>query len=92
MAPDLAALAWIQSRLIFYVGGTHGYDPNDPMRPAEALVLFDFYKNLVTARHALDGIGSTTASARAAHTTYRLRACQRDERGALGDTPEASVR
>jgi hypothetical protein len=63
MVPDLAALAWIQSRLIFYVAAAYGYDPNDPMRPAEALVLFDFYPDPVTARRALDGIGSTVVEA-----------------------------
>ena len=59
MVPDLVALAWIQSRLVFYVAAAYGYDPRDPMRPAEALVLFDFYPDPQTARRALDGIGST---------------------------------
>ena len=43
MVPDLVALAWIQSRLVFYIAAAYGYDPSDPMRPAELLVLFDFY-------------------------------------------------
>ena len=63
MVPDLVALAWIQSRLIFYVAAAYGYDPNDPMRPAEGLVLFDFYPDPVTARRALDGVGSTVVQA-----------------------------
>lgn len=63
MLPDLAALAWIQSRLVFYVAAAYGYDPHDRMRPAEALVLFEFYADPVTARHALDGIGSTVVEA-----------------------------
>jgi EcsC protein family len=63
MLPDLAALAWIQSRLVFYVAAAYGYDPHDRMRPAEALVLFQFYTDPVTARRALDGIGSTVAEA-----------------------------
>jgi hypothetical protein len=63
MVPDLVALAWIQSRLVFYVAAAYGYDPNDPMRPAEALVLFDFYSDPITARRALDGIGSTVIEA-----------------------------
>jgi len=63
MGPDIVALAWIQSRLVFYVAAAYGYDPNDPMRPAEALVLFDFYPDPVTARRALDGIGSTVVEA-----------------------------
>jgi hypothetical protein len=63
MVPDLVALAWIQSRLVFYVAAAYGYDPHDPMRPAEALVLFDFYKDPQTARRALDGIGATVVEA-----------------------------
>src|SRR5215211_3104500 len=39
MVPDLVALAWIQSRLVFYIAAAYGYDPHDPMRPAEALAL-----------------------------------------------------
>jgi hypothetical protein len=59
MVPDLVALAWIQSRLVFYVAAAYGYDPHDPMRPAELLVLHDFYSDPQTARRALDGVGST---------------------------------
>jgi len=77
LIPDLAALAWIQSRLVFYVAAAYGYDPHDPMRPAEALVLFEFYKDPLTARRALDGIGSTVAEA------YIGTKLQRDEALAL---------
>jgi hypothetical protein len=63
MLPDLVALAWIQSRLVFYIAAAYGYDPHDPMRPAEALVLFEFYKDPQTARRALDGIGTTVVEA-----------------------------
>ena len=77
MVPDLVALAWIQSRLVFYVAAAYGYDPHDPMRPAEALVLFEFYKDPLTARRALDGIGSTVAEA------YIGTKLQRDEALAL---------
>jgi hypothetical protein len=77
MVPDLVALAWIQSRLIFYIAAAYGYDPNDPMRPAEALVIFDFYSDPVTARRALDGIGSTFVEA------YVGSKLQRDEALAL---------
>ena len=73
MVPDLVALAWIQSRLVFYVAAAYGYDARDPMRPAEALVLFDFYSDPVAARRALDGIGSTIVEA---YVGSRL---QRDE-------------
>jgi hypothetical protein len=63
VVPDLVALAWIQSRLVFFVAAAYGYDPLDPMRPAELLVLRDLYPDPVTARRALDGIGSTVAEA-----------------------------
>jgi hypothetical protein len=63
MVPDLVALAWIQSRLVFYIAAAYGYDPHDPMRPAELLVLHDFYPDPQTARRALDGIGSTVVEA-----------------------------
>jgi hypothetical protein len=55
MIPDLVGLAWIQSRLIFYVAAAYGYDPYDPMRPAEMLVLHGMYDDPVAARRALDG-------------------------------------
>src|SRR5919108_3311359 len=63
MVPDLVALSWIQSRLVFYVAAAYGYDPSDPMRPAELLVLHDFYPDPLTARRALDGVGSTLIEA-----------------------------
>jgi hypothetical protein len=77
MVPDLAALAWIQARLVFYVAAAYGYDPHDPMRPAELLVLHDFYSDPATARRALDGIGSTIVEA------YVGSKLQRDEALAL---------
>ena len=77
MVPDLVALAWIQSRLVFYVAAAYGYDPRDPMRPAELLVLHDFYPDPATARRALDGVGSTVVEA---YVGSRL---QRDEALAL---------
>jgi hypothetical protein len=63
IVPDMVALAWIQSRLVFYVAAAYGYDPADRMRPAELLVLLGFYADPTTARRALDGIGSTLAVA-----------------------------
>jgi EcsC protein family len=59
--PDIVLLAWIQSRLVFFVAASYGFDPHDPMRPAELLVLRDLYPDPQTARHALDGIGRTVA-------------------------------
>ncbi len=61
--PDLVMLAWIQSRLVFFVAAAYGYDPHDPMRPAELLVLRDLYPDPQTARQALDGMGKTVAAA-----------------------------
>jgi hypothetical protein len=61
IVPDLVALAWIQSRLVFFIAAAYGYDPHDPMRPAELLVLRDLYPDPQTARRALDGIGATVA-------------------------------
>ena len=77
MVPDLVALAWIQARLVFYVAAAYGYDPHDPMRPAELLVLRDFYPDPPAARRALDGIGATVVEA------YIGSKLQRDEALAL---------
>jgi hypothetical protein len=63
VVPDLVLLAWIQSRLVFFVAAAYGFDPHDPMRPAELLVLRDLYPDPQTARQALDGIGKTVAEA-----------------------------
>ena len=35
VAPDVVALLWIQSRMVFYIAAAYGYDPRHPMRPAE---------------------------------------------------------
>jgi hypothetical protein len=61
--PDLVLLAWIQSRLVFFVAAAYGFDPHDRMRPAELLVLRGLYPDPETARRALDGIGKTVAEA-----------------------------
>jgi hypothetical protein len=61
--PDIVLLAWIQSRLVFFIAAAYGFDPRDPMRPAELLVLRDLYPDPETARRALDGIGKTVAEA-----------------------------
>jgi hypothetical protein len=63
LLPDLAGLAWIQSRLVFFVAAAYGFDPLDPMRPAELLVLRDLYPDPASARRALDGVGTTVAEA-----------------------------
>ena len=68
--PDLVAVAWIQSRMVFFIAGAHGYDPGDPMRPAELLVLQDVFDEPLAARAALDGVGSSLAGA---YVDQRLR-------------------
>jgi hypothetical protein len=62
-APDIVLLAWIQSRLVFFVAAAYGFDPYDRMRPAELLVLRDLYETPEDARRALDGIGTSMAVA-----------------------------
>jgi hypothetical protein len=59
VVPDLVGLAWIQSRLVFFIAAAYGFDPLDPMRPAELLVLNGLYKTPGEARAALDGIGAS---------------------------------
>lgn len=60
--PDMATLAWIQSRLVFYVAASYGFDPLGPMRPAELLVLRDLYADPAAARKALDRDGPSIAT------------------------------
>ena len=55
--PDLVALAWLQSRMVFHVGASFGFDPRHPMRPAELLTLTGVYPTAQEAREALDGVG-----------------------------------
>jgi hypothetical protein len=61
--PDLAAAAWIQSRCVFFIAASFGFDPHDPMRPAELLVLQGLYPDVAAAREALDGTGKRIAEA-----------------------------
>ena len=63
--PDIAAVGWIQSRMVFFVAAAYGYDPRDPMRPAELLVLWGLYDDPVKAREALDGAGRSVVLAAA---------------------------
>jgi EcsC protein family len=62
-AADLVALAWIQSRMVFFVAAAYGYDPQERMRPAELLVLTEVYSDVTAARDALDGAGRHMALA-----------------------------
>jgi hypothetical protein len=62
-APDVVALIWIQSRMVFYIAAAYGYDPRHPMRPAELLALQGVYETPAEARQALDGMGKLMAQA-----------------------------
>jgi uncharacterized protein (DUF697 family) len=62
-APDVVALIWIQSRMVFYIAAAYGYDPTHPMRPAELLALQGVYPTPAAAREALDGMGKLMAQA-----------------------------
>jgi EcsC protein family len=62
-APDVVALIWIQSRMVFYIAAAYGYDPRHPMRPAELLAIQGFYETPEDARKALDGVGKLMAQA-----------------------------
>ncbi len=64
-APDIVALLWIQSRMVFYIAAAYGYDPSHPMRPAEYLALQGLYDTPAEARQALDGVGKRMAQAMA---------------------------
>lgn len=63
VVPDLVALAWLQSRMVFFVAAAHGFDPAHPMRPAELLALQDLYETPAAARAALDRTGQPIALA-----------------------------
>jgi hypothetical protein len=65
LAPDVVALLWIQSRMVFYIAAAYGYDPRHPMRPAEYLALQGLYDTPAEAREALDGVGKHMAVAMA---------------------------
>jgi hypothetical protein len=64
-APDLVALLWLQSRMVWYIAAAYGYDPYHPMRPAEYLALQGLYDTPAEARDALDGVGRRMALAMA---------------------------
>jgi len=61
IVPDLAALAWIQGRMVFFIAAAHGFDPRHPMRPAELLTLQGIYPTPAEARVGLDGAGTSLA-------------------------------
>jgi hypothetical protein len=62
-APDLAALAWVQSRMTYFVAASYGFDPHHEMRPAELLALLEYFETPAEARASLDGLGQPLALA-----------------------------
>ena len=63
IVPDLAALAWLECRMVLHVAASFGFDPRHPMRPAELLTLQGLYPTAQEAREALDGVGRHVALA-----------------------------
>ena len=61
-AANVAGLGWIQARMVFFVAAAHGFDPHDPMRPAELLFLWGVYDTPAHARESLDGVGASMAA------------------------------
>jgi EcsC protein family len=76
MIPDVVAVAWLESRMVFHVAASFGFDPRHPMRPAELLTLTKLYLTAQEARDALDGVGRHVA---VAYSEGKLRG----ERGSL---------
>jgi EcsC protein family len=61
-AGNVAGLGWIQARMVFFIAAAYGYDPHDPMRPAELLALWGVYETPAQARESLDGMGPSMAA------------------------------
>jgi len=61
--PDVLALAWLESRMVFHVAASFRFDADHPMRPAELLTLTGIYPTAEDARAALDGVGRHVAIA-----------------------------
>lgn len=53
LLPDVAALAWIQSRMVIHIAAVYGHDTTDSEMAAELLVLQGFYNSTEAARVAL---------------------------------------
>ena len=60
-AANVVGLGWIQARMVFFIAAAYGYDPHDPMRPAELLHLWGVYDTPAQARESLDGMGPSMA-------------------------------
>ncbi len=74
-ALDLATLGWMQGRMVFLIAASFGYDPHDPMRPAELLYLWGVYSSPEDARKGLDREGEHMALA------YANKALTGEQRG-----------
>jgi hypothetical protein len=61
-AGNVVGLGWVQARMVFFIAAAHGYDPHDPMRPAELLALWGVYDTPAEARASLDGVGASMAA------------------------------
>lgn len=53
IVPDLAALAWLQSRMVVHIAAVYGHDTADREMAAELLVLQGFYNSTDAARVAV---------------------------------------
>ncbi len=60
---DVVSLLWMQSRMVFFIAASYGFDPGEPMRPAELLALQGVYPTAAEARTGLDGMGASMAAA-----------------------------
>ena len=78
--PDVVALAWLESRMVFHVAASFGFDARHPMRPAELLTLTGVYPTAEEAREGLDGVGRHAALA---YAESKVRGDERRLRGRL---------
>ena len=60
-AGNVAGLGWIQARMVFFIAAAYGYEPHDPMRPAELLALWGCTRRR-RRRESLDGAGGSMAA------------------------------
>ena len=67
VVPDLAALAWIQSRMVVQIAAVYGHDTTDQDMAAELLVLQGFYNTTEMARIAVAKAGQRVAKRLAAN-------------------------
>ena len=63
LVPDLVGLAWIESRLVFFIAAAYGFDPHRPDAPGRAAGPQRALRHPVEARAALDGMGVSMAEA-----------------------------